>query len=95
MMRIADQFKTEPDPHTSGSLRIRMVCAAWQMTPRRQVFIGAADIEALAAVWYEITGTELDKLRAQYVYMTPQNPFNSRMPAAPTRIQGRTEEDEG
>lgn len=37
-MRIADQFKTEPDPHNApNGLRIGMVCAVWAMTPRRQV----------------------------------------------------------
>lgn len=93
-MRIADQFKTEPDPHNApNGLRIGMVCAVWAMTPRRQVYIGAADIDALAEVWREITGTELDKIRVQYVYLTPQNPASSHLPAAP-RFQGRADESE-
>jgi len=65
-MRRADQFEYEGERATPQRC-MKMYCAAWMMSPRRQVFIGAADLDALEEVWKEITGGELDRERAQFV----------------------------
>lgn len=55
-MRESDQFATAGE---DAERHVKMVCAVWQMTPRRHVFIGAATVEALQLVWKEITGVAL------------------------------------
>lgn len=78
-MRKADQFKTELVDEKN--FRVLMVCAVWEMTPRRQVYIGAADIDALSDIWVEVTGTLLQRHRVQYVYIEAQNKNDATKPA--------------
>lgn len=65
-MRVADQFEYEGEKSTPERC-MKMYCAAWRMSPRSQVFIGAPNLDALEAIWREITGGELDRERAQFV----------------------------